>query len=141
MLALAGCSPLELDEELASLERPNPVLIVVDTLRADWTSAYGHDEDTTPEIARWTARGVFFERVRSQSSWTKISMASSMTSLWRRTLAIEEARDGLAERAVTLAGALLGRYRRGEVRAEARNTDIRIDPSIADRLRAMGDLQ
>ncbi len=116
-------------------------MIVVDTLRADWTSAYGHDEDTTPEIARWASRGVLFERVRSQSSWTKISMASSMTSLRPRTLAIEEARDGLAEGAVTLAGALLGRYRRGEVIGEARNTDFRIDPSIADRLRGMGYLE
>jgi arylsulfatase A-like enzyme len=82
------------------------VLIVVDTLRADWTSPYGFDRDTSPELARWAARGVVFEHVRAQSSWTKISMASLMTSLWPRSHGIRGYRDGLAEGALTLAEAL-----------------------------------
>jgi arylsulfatase A-like enzyme len=110
LLALAACerptSRVTLAEKLATLERPNLVLIVVDTLRADWTSAYGYERDTTPELTRWANRGVLFERARAQSSWTKISMASLMTSLWPRSHAIRESDDGLSTDALTLADVL-----------------------------------
>ena len=96
----------EIPARLAALGRPNLVLIVVDTLRADFTTPYGMQADTSPELASWAARGVLFERTRAQSSWTKISMASLMTSLWPRSHGIREARDGLAEEAVTLADVL-----------------------------------
>jgi len=49
--ALAGCrEPLPAEAvlpELRRLERPNLVLVVVDTLRADWTTPYG-SRDTSP---------------------------------------------------------------------------------------------
>jgi arylsulfatase A-like enzyme len=90
-------------ERLAALERPNVLLLVVDTLRADWTTPYAPDLATTPHLAELASRGVVFERVRSQSSWTKISVASLLTSLWPRTLGIREADDGLAPGALTLA--------------------------------------
>ncbi len=96
-------APAEIPERLAALGQPNLVLIVVDTLRADFTTPYGFEQDTSPELAAWTRRGVLFERVRSQSSWTKMSVASLMTSLWPRSHGIREAKDGLGESAVTLA--------------------------------------
>jgi choline-sulfatase len=93
-------------ERLAALGRPNLVLIVVDTLRADWTTPYGYAQDTSPELARWAERGALFERARAQSSWTKISMASLLTSLWPRSHGIREATEGLGEGAFTLAEVL-----------------------------------
>jgi len=93
-------------ERLASLGQPNLVLIVVDTLRADWTSPYGHAQNTAPELSRWAERGVLFERALAQSSWTKISMVSLMTSLWPRSHGVREPTDGLAEGALTLADVL-----------------------------------
>ena len=105
-----GCerpvAPPEIPARLAALGRPNLVLILVDTLRADYTTPYGFAQDTSPELARWAERGVLFERVRSQSSWTKMSMASLLTSLWPRSHGIREAQDGLADQAVTLAEVL-----------------------------------
>jgi arylsulfatase A-like enzyme/tetratricopeptide (TPR) repeat protein len=95
-----------LQRGIAALARPNLVLIVVDTLRADFLSPYGFDRATSPELASWAERGVLFERARAQSSWTKISMASLLTSLWPRSHAIREARDGLDESAVTVVEAL-----------------------------------
>jgi arylsulfatase A-like enzyme len=106
-LAALGCQrsvpPAEIPARLAAIGRPDLVLIVVDTLRADWTTPYGFAKPTTPELQRWAERGAVFESARSQSSWTKISMASLMTSLWPRSLAIREPTDGIAEGAVTLA--------------------------------------
>ena len=65
--AFAACAPPaprgEIRARLAALGRPNLVLIVVDTLRADRTTPYGFAQDTTPELARWAARGVVFEQV------------------------------------------------------------------------------
>ena len=47
LFCLAGCDrPVprtEIADRLARIERPNIVLIVVDTLRADWTSPYGFE--------------------------------------------------------------------------------------------------
>jgi arylsulfatase A-like enzyme len=109
-LAALGCDPgarqTETAEGPAAQGRPNLVLFIVDTLRADYTTPYGSAEDTSPELARWAARGVLFERVRAQSSWTKMSMASLLTSLWPHSHGIREAKDGLGESAVTLAEAL-----------------------------------
>jgi arylsulfatase A-like enzyme len=106
-LAFVACAPPaprgELRARLAEEQRPNLVLIVVDTLRADRTTPYGFAHDTTPELARWAARGVVFERALAQSSWTKISMASLLTSLWPRSHGLREVRDGLGDAARTLA--------------------------------------
>ena len=108
--AFPGCErpvpAASIHEHLAALERPNLVLIVVDTLRADWMTPYGYSESTSPELARWAARGVVFEQVLSQSSWTKISMASLITSMWPRSHGIREPNDGLADTALTLAEVL-----------------------------------
>jgi arylsulfatase A-like enzyme len=82
------------------------LLIVVDTLRADATSAYDPTLDTSPELQRWAQHGVLFERTRSQSSWTKISVASLMTSLWPSSHGIHEPSDGLSDDALTLAEVL-----------------------------------
>lgn len=107
---LAACQPpvpaAEIPERLEAIGQPDIVLIVIDTLRADWTTPYGFEKDTTPELAKWAERGVLFENVRAQSSWTKISMVSMLTSLWPRSHAIREAQDGLAEAANTLAEVL-----------------------------------
>ena len=50
----------ELAGRLAALDRPNVALVLVDTLRADWTTPYGFEHDTSPEPARWAERGIVF---------------------------------------------------------------------------------
>lgn len=55
------------------------VLVVVDTLRADHTSAHGYGRATTPALSRMANRGVVFRRAYAQSSWTLASFASLFT--------------------------------------------------------------
>jgi arylsulfatase A-like enzyme len=93
----------ELPNALRALDAPNIVFIVCDTTRADWLTPYGAAENTSPELARWADHGVLFERVGAQSSWTKTSMASLLTSLWPSANRVVRRRDGLAEGALTLA--------------------------------------
>ena len=65
-LAFAGCS---------EAPRPsNAILIVLDTLRADRVSAYGHERRTTPVLDRLAEKGVLFESAVSHASWTLPAM-------------------------------------------------------------------
>ena len=62
-------------------ERPNLVLIVLDTVRAGELSAYGYSRPTTPNLDRLARQGVLFENALSSSSWTLPSDASILTGL------------------------------------------------------------
>jgi len=110
LLALCACEkpapPADVHAKLRQLGRPNIVLILADTLRADWTTPYGFEADVSPELQRWADRGVVFERALAQSSWTKVSMASLFTSLWPRSHGVRLPSDGLSERALTIADVL-----------------------------------
>lgn len=87
--------------------RPNLVVIIIDTLRADRLGAYGFDADTSPELDALAEQGVRFERVIAPSSWTRPAVGSMITSLPPRTLGIyDERQDGLDDRFVTLAEVL-----------------------------------
>ncbi len=81
-------SPLEGSRESAPVQaarapaaKPSFVLVVLDTVRADHTSAYGYHRDTTPSLARLSARGVRFERAYATGHWSLPSHASLFTGL------------------------------------------------------------
>ena len=56
--------------------RPNVIVILVDTLRADRLSAYGYERPTSPFMQQLAAEGALFEDVTTQFSWTMPSMVS-----------------------------------------------------------------
>jgi arylsulfatase A-like enzyme len=61
--------------------RPNIVLIVMDTVRADHLSCYGYHRPTTPFLQRLAARGTLFEDAIAPTSWTLPALASIFTGL------------------------------------------------------------
>lgn len=61
--------------------RPNVLLIVLDTQRADYLSSYGYHRTTTPHLDSLAAQGVLFERAFASSSWTLPTHASLFTGL------------------------------------------------------------
>jgi arylsulfatase A-like enzyme len=73
--ALAGAGNLQ-------PAKPNIVLILVDTLRADHLPFYGYDLDTAPFLSELAARSVVFERAYSSSSYTAPAAASLFSSLY-----------------------------------------------------------
>lgn len=87
--------------------RPNLVLILVDTLRADRLSVYGYDR-RTPAIDRLAQEGILFVNAIAQASWTKPSVASILTSLYPSGHQTYRKLDILPDRVVTLAEALAG---------------------------------
>ncbi|MGH9431257.1 MAG: sulfatase-like hydrolase/transferase [Terriglobia bacterium] len=61
--------------------RPNIILIVMDTVRADHLSCYGYGRATTPFLENLAARGTLFEDAIAPTSWTLPALASIFTGL------------------------------------------------------------
>jgi arylsulfatase A-like enzyme len=59
--------------------KPNILLIVLDTARADHFSCYGYKRETTPNLDKFASGGVLFKNAISASSWTLPSHASIFT--------------------------------------------------------------
>ncbi len=115
VLAAAGCgtkqvepaagaaAPTAEESAAARAERPNLVLYVVDTLRADHLGCYGYDRPTSPRLDAFAREGVRFAEARAQSSWTKPAMATILTGLHPVTHGAERRAQGIAPEARTLA--------------------------------------
>jgi arylsulfatase A-like enzyme len=63
-------------------ERPNVILISLDTLRADRLGCYGYSRDTSPNVDALAAESFVFTNAYSNSNWTLPSHTSMFTSLY-----------------------------------------------------------
>lgn len=63
-----------------SNERPNIILITIETLRTDHMSAYGYEIETTPNIDNLAKEGVLFSNYIGKSGDSGASIASLFTS-------------------------------------------------------------
>ncbi len=72
-------APPAIPAQLAS--RPNIILVMVDTLRADHLSCYGSHAVETPALCSLATEGGTIFNAFSHASWTKPSTASLLTSL------------------------------------------------------------
>jgi len=75
MLALTACG----DAGPAEQRHPDVLLVVLDTVRADHCSSYGHPRETTPRLDALAEVGVVFEEVTAAAPWTWPSHASLFT--------------------------------------------------------------
>jgi arylsulfatase A-like enzyme len=82
---------------------PNVVLICVDTLRADHSSAYGYPRNTTPGLRRLAEQGVLFETAYAPMAQTAPSMATIFTGNHPATHGLDRNGLPLEERSRTLA--------------------------------------
>jgi arylsulfatase A-like enzyme len=62
--------------------RPNVVVVVIDTLRADHLPFYGYSKETVPFLTRLASKAVVFDKAYSASSWTAPATASIFTGLY-----------------------------------------------------------
>ena len=62
--------------------RPNVVLIVIDTQRAQNLSLYGYERDTSPEFTRFAHEALTFELATAPGTWTVPTHASLFTGRW-----------------------------------------------------------
>jgi arylsulfatase A-like enzyme len=98
---------LQRERARSSPERPNVVLVLMDTLRADHLSTYGYPRATSPRLSELAARGVLFEACYSTASWTWPATASILTGLTTMEHGLVGERSSyLFEQSETLAEAL-----------------------------------
>jgi arylsulfatase A-like enzyme len=62
------------------MNKPNVILLTIDTLRADILNCYGYNTPLTPNIDRLAASGIRFEQAISGGSWTQAAFPVIMTS-------------------------------------------------------------
>jgi arylsulfatase A-like enzyme len=90
-------------------DKPNVIFYIIDAGAADFMSVYGYDRRNTPNLERLAAEGAIFEYAYSNSSWSKISTPSFMTSLHNSVLGgYKSDSDPLPQQAVTMAQRLHG---------------------------------
>ena len=63
-------------------EKPNVILVSLDTLRADHLGCYGYARDTSPAIDKIASEGVLFSRAFSNSCWTTNSHHSMLSGYY-----------------------------------------------------------
>ena len=78
-------------------ERPDVLVVVLDTARPDYLSAYGWPRPTTPFLESLAARGTRFDRAYSSSSWTLPAHASLFTGTPPRVHGADQASLSVSE--------------------------------------------
>jgi len=96
--------------------RPDLVLFLADTLRADSLAAYGGDPDVAPHLNRLAERSRRYAGVRATASWTLPSVASILTGVYPPEHGVERSDQGLGPDWLTIAELLRQRgYRTAAV--------------------------
>ena len=85
LVPLTACGRSQAKVSDQDTPRPDVLLIVVDTLRPDRLEPYGCERPTSPTLQALAQRGVVFEDVTAQGSWTKPSMVSLLQGRYLTT--------------------------------------------------------
>ena len=84
-------------------ERPDVLVYVVDTMRADHLGLYGYPRDVSPEIDQFGDGAIVFDHAIAQTSWTKPAVASIFTGLRPTAHGVNHRQHRLASRFRTMA--------------------------------------
>lgn len=87
----------------APTARPNILLIVLDTLRADRLACYGYRRPTSPNLDAFAAQSTLFEHAIAPAQWTIPSHASFFTGEYPSTHRTVQIYDQHADRYPTVA--------------------------------------
>ena len=77
--------------------KPNIVVFVTDTLRADALAVYGNSAVASPSLTKLAERGVVYERATSSSPWTRPAVASILSGLYPDVHGVQSREDALPE--------------------------------------------
>jgi len=99
-LILIACGPGDVPK---TTRRPNVLLVVLDTVRADALSCYGNPRPTTPELDQLAGEGTRFDNAYATCFWTLPSHASLLTGLYPSEAGATSETNHLPERVTTLA--------------------------------------
>lgn len=84
-------------------QKPNILLIILDTLRRDHLSSYGYPRETSPYLDEFSTRTTLFDRAIAPAQWTVPSHASMFTGLYPGNHQLTQASGKLSGSHPTLA--------------------------------------
>ena len=96
-------APITTPKRTTNANKPNILLITVDTLRADHLSRYGYTNIRTPNIDSIGEQGVTFDRFLSSTSWTLPALTTMMTGVHQKIHGMMKNDVALDKSFVTLA--------------------------------------
>lgn len=120
---------LRSDDDTPEDPRPDIVLVVIDTLRADGLGVTGAPHPSSPTLDALAAEAHRYSRAMAASSWTLPSLASVVTGRWPH-----EHEAGFRARHVAVSGAS-GSHAWKTQTFQSMSRDV---PTLAERLRAAG---
>jgi arylsulfatase A-like enzyme len=82
---LTVCGTPETPTPTAAEKRPNVVLVVWDTVRADRMSLYGYPKPTTPRMEALAKEAAVYDNATSTGMWTLPGHAGMFTGLYETT--------------------------------------------------------
>jgi arylsulfatase A-like enzyme len=120
---------------MARPDRPNVVVILYDTARADAFEPWGASPGTTPALAQLASRGAAFPKAIAPSNWTMPSHASMFTGLLPRMAGLSILPDNKQENCRPVMESHLDRVlpevlRRNGYRTAAASTNLWISPRV-----------
>lgn len=83
--------------------KPNVIVYLIDTLRADHLGCYGYNRNVSPHIDAFAETSTLFVNAQAQSPWTRASVASMLTGLLPQVHGANGDDDALSDSIVTLA--------------------------------------
>jgi len=95
--------PVEAAVSSLADSKPNLIVYLIDTLRADHLGCYGYGRPTSPRIDQFASDATLFRNGYAQSSWTRSSVASIFTGLYPTRHRTNGRKDVLPDSAQTLA--------------------------------------
>lgn len=103
-LGLAACCDASPDAS-SPAQRPNVLLVVLDTLRPDHLGLHGYTRPTSPHLDAFARDSFVFDAAQSSAPWTAPALISLMTSLYPDAHAVTSYPDPgrLSDSATTLA--------------------------------------
>jgi arylsulfatase A-like enzyme len=96
----------------ANTTKPNVLVVLIDTLRADHLSCYGYARKTSPHMDALAQDGIVCTQLIAQSSWTRPSVATLLTGMYPHVHGAQDRGDLLKKDVPKLADAFeAGGYR------------------------------
>ncbi len=91
-------------------ERPNVILVSIDTVRADHMGVYGYDLDTTPNIDRFARSAILFEDMTAQAPYTLPSHVSMFSGQFPSVHGVQRSGDRSSSARTPALAEILGEY-------------------------------
>ena len=102
-------SPTIVDRQVEP-ERPNVILVSIDTVRADHMGVYGYALDTTPNIDRFAHSAILFEDMTAQAPYTLPSHVSMFSGQFPSVHGVQGSEDRSSSARTPALAEILGEY-------------------------------